>query len=83
VARPASAEERAAIDWSDIGIAIPAFATMALMPFTYSIANGVGAGIVLYVLIAYGRGRGRWRTVHPLMLVVAAFFVWHFLRGVV
>jgi len=73
--------QAADIDWKDLGIAIPAFATMALMPFTYSIANGVGAGIVLYVLIAYGRGQ--WRKVHPLMLVVAAFFVWYFLRGVV
>jgi len=73
--------QSAGIDWSDMGIAVPAFATMALMPFTYSIANGVGAGIVLYVLIAYGRGK--WRDVHPLMLVVAGFFVWYFLRGVV
>lgn len=69
----------AGIDWSDIGIAVPAFATIALMPFTYSIANGVGAGLVLYVLIAVGRGR--WRDVHPLMAVVAAVFVWYFLRG--
>ena len=73
--------QAAAIDWQDMGIAIPAFATMVLMPFTYSIANGVGAGIVLYVLIALGRGRVR--SVHPLLAVVAAFFVWYFLRGVV
>ena len=71
----------AGIDWSDMGIAIPAFATITLMPFTYSIANGVGAGVVLYVLIALGRGR--WRAVHPLLAVVGAFFVWYFLRGVV
>ncbi|HVX55861.1 NCS2 family permease [Nocardioides sp.] len=73
--------QAAGIDWDDMGMAIPAFATMALMPFTYSIANGVGAGIVLYVLIALGRGR--WRDVHPLLAVVGAFFVWYFLRGVV
>jgi len=69
------------IDWSDMGIAVPAFATMTLMPFTYSIANGVGAGVVLYVLIALGRGT--WRAIHPLLAVVACFFVWYFLRGVV
>ena len=69
------------IDWNDMGVAVPAFATIALMPFTYSIANGVGAGVVLYVLIAVGRGR--WREVHPLLAVVGAFFVWYFLRGVV
>jgi len=73
--------QAAGIDWSDMGIAVPAFATMTLMPFTYSIANGVGAGVVLYVLIALGRGK--WREVHPLLAVVAGFFVWYFLRGVV
>jgi len=71
----------AGIDWSDMGIALPAFATITLMPFTYSIANGVGAGIITYVLIALGRGK--WREVHPLLAVVGAFFVWYFLRGVV
>jgi AGZA family xanthine/uracil permease-like MFS transporter len=73
--------QAAGIDWQDMGVAVPAFATMALMPFTYSIANGVGAGVVLYVLIALGRGK--WRDIHPLLAVVGAFFVWYFLRGVV
>lgn len=71
----------AAIDWDDIGVALPAFATVALMPFTYSIANGVGAGVVLYVLIAVLRGR--WRDVHPLLAGVAAVFVWYFSYGTV
>jgi AGZA family xanthine/uracil permease-like MFS transporter len=71
----------AGIDWDDIGVALPAFATVALMPFTYSIANGVGAGMVLYVLIAVLRGR--WRDVHPLLAVVAAVFVWYFAHGTV
>jgi AGZA family xanthine/uracil permease-like MFS transporter len=70
-----------AIDWDDIGVALPAFATLALMPFTYSIANGVGAGVILYVLIA--ALRGRWREVHPLLAVVAAVFVWYFSYGTV
>jgi AGZA family xanthine/uracil permease-like MFS transporter len=67
------------IDWDDIGIAVPVFATVILMPLTYSIANGVGAGMVLYVLIAVGRGG--WREIHPLMYAVAALFVWYFARG--
>ncbi|WP_017935178.1 NCS2 family permease [Nocardioides sp. Iso805N] len=71
----------AGIDWQDMGVAVPAFVTITLMPFTYSIANGVGAGIVTFVLIALGRGK--WREVHPLLAVVGAFFVWYFLRGVV
>ncbi|GAA1977744.1 NCS2 family permease [Nocardioides panacihumi] len=69
----------AGIDWTDMGIAVPAFLTIVLMPFTYSIANGVGAGMVLYVLIALGRGQ--WRRIHPLMAIVAAVFVWYFVRG--
>jgi AGZA family xanthine/uracil permease-like MFS transporter len=71
----------ATIDWDDIGVALPVFATVTLMPFTYSIANGVGAGMVLYVLIAVLRGR--WRDVHPLLAAVAAVFVWYFAHGTV
>jgi AGZA family xanthine/uracil permease-like MFS transporter len=71
----------ATIDWDDIGVALPVFATVTLMPFTYSIANGVGAGMVLYVLIAVLRGR--WRDVHPLLAAVAAVFVWYFANGTV
>ncbi|WP_028660967.1 NCS2 family permease [Nocardioides insulae] len=67
------------IEWGDIGLALPAFATIAMMPFTYSIANGIGAGMVLYTLIALGRGR--WREIHPLMAIVSALFVWYFVRG--
>lgn len=51
------------------------------MPFTFSIANGIGAGMVLYVLIA--ALRGRWREIHPLLAVVAGVFVWYFLHGTV
>ncbi len=61
------------IDWSDWGIAIPAFLTFILMPFTYSIANGLGAGFIVYVLIRTFQGRGK--EIHPLMWVVAAAFV--------
>lgn len=69
----------AAVDWEDVGVAVPVFATVILMPFTYSIVNGVGAGVILYALIAIGRGR--WRDVHPLLAAVAAVFVWYFARG--
>ena len=47
------------IDWSDWGIAIPAFLTFTLMPFTYSIANGLGAGFIAYVLIRVVQGRAQ------------------------
>ncbi|WP_247827806.1 NCS2 family permease [Arthrobacter antioxidans] len=61
------------IDFDDWGIAIPAFLTFTLMPFTYSIANGLGAGFIAFVLIRAIQGRGR--EVHPLMWAVAAAFV--------
>jgi adenine/guanine/hypoxanthine permease len=69
------------IDWSDPGMGIPALLTIAMMPFTYSITNGVGAGFVSYTVIAVLRGK--WRDVHPLMYVVSAIFVWYFVHGII
>lgn len=69
------------IDWNDWGVAIPAFLTFVLMPFTYSIANGIGAGFVAFVFIRSIQGRAR--EVHPLMWVVAAAFVLFFGIGVI
>lgn len=64
------------IDWKDVEIAIPAFLTIALMPFTYSISVGIGAGFLAYVIIKVALGK--LREVHPLMWVVAALFVVYF-----
>jgi AGZA family xanthine/uracil permease-like MFS transporter len=69
------------IDWADPGIGIPALLTIVMMPFTFSITNGVGAGFLSYAVIAVLRGR--WRDVHPLLYVVAAIFAWYFIHGVV
>jgi adenine/guanine/hypoxanthine permease len=64
------------LDWSDLTLAIPAFLTIALMPFTYSITNGIGAGVVSYVLLHAATGRRR--EIHPLMWVIAVLFVIYF-----
>jgi len=64
------------IPWDDVETSIPAFLTMVLMPFTYSITNGIGAGFVSYVFIKYARGKGG--DVRPLMLVSAIAFVVYF-----
>jgi len=69
------------IDWTDVGVALPAFLTFTLMPFTYSIANGIGAGFVSFVFIRAVQGRAR--DVHPLMWAVAAAFVLYFGIGVI
>ena len=67
------------IDWSDLGIAIPAFLTIILMPFTYSISVGIGAGFVSHVVIRFVQGRRK--DVHPLLLLVAALFMVYFLSS--
>ncbi|MFC7491225.1 MULTISPECIES: NCS2 family permease [unclassified Knoellia] len=64
------------IDWDDVEIAIPAFLTIVLMPFTYSITAGIGAGFVAYVLIKVVRGKVS--AIHPLMWLVAGLFVFYF-----
>lgn len=64
------------IDWDDLEIALPAFLTIVLMPFTYSITVGIGAGFVTYVFIKLVRGKVA--SVHPLMWLVAALFVAYF-----
>jgi len=67
------------IDWADASVGIPALLTMIVMPFTFSITNGVGAGFISYVVIQVLRGR--WDKVHWLMYLVSAVFVWYFVRG--
>ncbi|WP_372729666.1 NCS2 family permease [Nocardioides sp.] len=64
------------IDWDDLEIAIPAFLTIVLMPFTYSISAGIGAGFLAFVLIKVVRGK--FAAVHPLMWVIAGLFVLYF-----
>ncbi len=64
------------IGWEDVEIAIPAFLTIILMPFTFSISVGIGAGFVSYVVLKIARGRAR--AVHPLMWIVAALFCVYF-----
>ena len=67
------------IDFTDYSIALPAFLTIVVMPFTYSIANGIGAGFVSYVVIRAATGKAR--QVHPLMWVIAVAFIAYFAVG--
>ena len=69
------------IDFSDVEIAIPAFLTIILMPFAYSITVGMGAGFIVYVLLKVMRGKAR--EIHWLLYVIALMFVAYFLRGAV
>jgi AGZA family xanthine/uracil permease-like MFS transporter len=67
------------IQWTEPGIALPVLLTIVLMPMTYSITNGVGAGFVSYTVLALLGGR----RVHPLLIGFSAIFVWYFVHGVV
>ncbi len=60
------------IDFTRVETALPAFITILLVPLTYSIAHGIGYGILAFVAIAVCRGRAR--QVHPLMYGVAMAF---------
>ena len=64
------------IDFGDFATAVPAFLTIVLMPFTYSITNGVGAGFISWVVLRAATGRAR--QVHPLMWGLAAIFAVYF-----
>lgn len=67
------------IDWTNLEYAIPAFLTIALMPFSYSIAAGIGAGFVFYTIIQIVVGKAS--RIHPVMWVVAGMFVVYFALG--
>ncbi len=64
------------ISWDDLDIAIPAFLTIVLMPFTYSITVGIGAGFLSFVFIKLVRGKPA--SIHPLMWVISGLFLFYF-----
>jgi AGZA family xanthine/uracil permease-like MFS transporter len=67
-----------AIDFNNIEDALPVTLTVLIMPFTFNITNGIGAGFVSYVFIKLARGKIR--DVHPGLIAVALAFLLYFLR---
>ncbi|MDY0809781.1 NCS2 family permease [Kitasatospora purpeofusca] len=65
------------IDWADYTIAIPAFLTIVMMPFTYSITNGIGFGFIAFCVLRLAAGRGR--EVPVPMYAVSAVFAFYYL----
>ncbi|UNO40406.1 NCS2 family permease [Streptomyces sp. MST-110588] len=65
------------IDWSDFTIAIPAFLTMIAMPFTYSITNGIGMGVLAFILLR--TATGRFKEIPWLLNAVGLCFLVYFL----
>lgn len=67
------------IDFTRFEYALPAFLTIVAMPFTYSIANGIGLGFISWVVLATARGKAR--ELHPILWAVAVVFVVYFARA--
>jgi AGZA family xanthine/uracil permease-like MFS transporter len=64
------------INWDDLSTAIPAFLTMIVIPFSFSISNGIGFGFISFVLIK--ALMGKFKEVHPLMYFIAIAFGLYF-----
>ena len=68
------------IDWSDVSVSVPAFLTMAMMPFTYNISYGIAFGLISYLVIKLFSGKvkeikiGTWIIT---ILFLAMFFLTH------
>jgi adenine/guanine/hypoxanthine permease len=60
------------IDWAEVTTSLPVFLTMTMIPFTFSIAKGIGYGIISFVLLKLLTGK--WKEVHPLLALVAVLF---------
>lgn len=67
------------IRWEELSVAIPAFLTIAFMPFGYSITVGIGVGFITYVVMRVATGKAK--RVHILMWITAVLFVIYFLLG--
>lgn len=66
------------IDFSNIEEGLPVVATMVMMPLTFNITNGIGAGFVLWTLIKLFRGKAG--EIHPVMYVISIAFIIYFIR---
>jgi AGZA family xanthine/uracil permease-like MFS transporter len=69
----------ARIEFGDLTELVPAFATVTMMVFTYNIANGLTAGLVLHPLLKLAAGR--WKEIHPGSIALAALCLLYFLFG--
>ncbi len=65
------------IEWTDAAEAVPAFFTVAMMPFTYNISYGIAFGIISYLLIKLCTGKVK--DIHPVTVVIGALFMLMFL----
>ena len=65
------------IDFTDFTEGLPAFFTIAIMPFSYSIANGIATGIIFYPIMKVATGK--YKEVHPIIYILAILFIIRFI----
>jgi AGZA family xanthine/uracil permease-like MFS transporter len=75
------AESLGKIEWGDFDVALSAFLTVAIMPFSYSISNGIACGFIFYVITKICKGKAK--EVHPILYIAAALFLLNFIIGAV
>lgn len=63
----------ARVAWDDLTEAVPAFITAVIMPFSFSITEGIALGFISYCVMKLGTGR--WREISPCVVVVALLFL--------
>lgn len=61
------------IDWTDFEVALPCFLTIVMMPFAYSISDGIGFGFISYTVIKVCRGK--FKEVPFLIYILSAVFI--------
>lgn len=67
------------VDFSDIEVGLPVLATMMMMPLTFNITNGIGAGFIVWTVIKVFRGK--FAQIHPAMYAISVAFIIYFLRS--
>jgi len=67
----------AGIDFTDLGIGLAAALTIMIMPFTFSITDGIGMGFLAYVTVR--AAQSRFKDIHPFMWIASAAFLLYFL----
>ncbi len=65
------------INWGEFESALPAFMTIACMPFAYSIADGIAAGFIFFTITKLFKGKAK--EVHPIMYVLCVLFILRFI----
>ncbi len=70
-----------AINWDDIAIGVTAFVSFMLMVLTYSISDGLGFGIITFVIMRIAQRKAK--DVKPMLYVVALLFLVYYIVKVI